>query len=103
MSVELSLGAVQGIPKTLQVKISGATGAMVQIPVGFMPGRVTVVLDGTTDHLVEYMTAMGDDYFRVSSTGFGIRTGPLINETAEGFEIDTSLEGAGTYYICAWR
>ncbi len=109
MAVTINLGSVGAMSPAMTASGTGNGTDKLEIRCGFMPSRVSIVLDhATTDMMLEYVEGL-TGYFKVVTAAATIETPVLIsklNETTElsaGFSIDTSQEGAGTYYIAAWR
>jgi len=102
-SIEIKMGSVEAIPPSLTATAIGADGTeLIDIPCGFTPTRVSIILDGTVAKLMEFALDL-TGYFRMFTGASELATGVLVVPTETGFAIDSSLEGAGDYYITAWR
>ena len=102
-SVDVKLGSVDALSPALVAKITGmGASELVEIPCGFMPARVSIILDGTVDMLLEHVDGMSG-YFKLATAVSGIEAGALVVASSGGFSVDSSLEGAGNYYVTAWR
>ena len=102
-TIDLTRGSAEAFPPALVATATGVLGSeSVVIECGFMPARVTIILDGTADMLLEFILGMSG-YFKCATGTAGIEAGDLVVADDLGFAIDSTLEGAGTYHIIAWR
>lgn len=102
MAVTITLGSVESMAPAMIATVDQAAAGPIEIPCGFMPSRMTIILDGASDMLLEYIEGL-TGYLKLVTGAVTIETDVLITETDAGFLIDGSLEGAGDYYVAAWR
>lgn len=103
-TVELTLGAVEAMAPALTAKATGALAAdaTFEIPCGFAPSRVTIIIDGTADSMAEYIEGM-TGYLGIAAGAVAIDTTVIIVASDNGFTVNTAELGNGDYYLCIWR
>ncbi len=102
--VSLKLGSAGAFPVTMVASVtSDMVSGLLEIPCGFMPSRVSIIFDGATEGLLEYISILPNQYLKINGAVSGLQGGALVAESPGGFTIDMGEEGQGTYYITAWR